>query len=119
MILPPFRCLIVCPLPLVAEDLAEIIRERLGPQGAEICLDPLAASARLAEMPAGSVVFAVIRRQAVAETGLGRAVAGQGGRLVLVGVSIDPAEAEAQGWHLLPEPFSSEMVEAMLARLGG
>lgn len=115
----PFRCLVVCPLPIVAEDLAEIIRDRLGPDAARICLDPAIAADMLAGLPAPVVVFALVRSHAMAALGLDRAVERHGARLVVVGATLDSAAAAARGWYLLPEPFSSEMVEEMLARLGG
>lgn len=113
----PFRCLVVCPLPIVAEDLAEIIRESFGPAAAETCIDPARAVERIDGWAQRPVVFAAIRTQAVAELGLDRAVAARAGRLVLVGSSLDPTEAEARGWLLLAEPFSNEMVEEVLHRL--
>lgn len=114
----PFRCLVVCPLSIVAEDLAEVIRDRIGPDAAEICLDPATARDRLAQLPGRLVVFAVIRAQAMARVGLDRAVEDRGAQLVLVGTSLGPEEAATRGWLLLPEPFSSEMVEDVLAGLG-
>lgn len=115
---PPIRCLVICPLPIVAEDLAEIIRERLGPGAAETCLDPAHAAQRLSAAPEGVVVFAALRLQQLTALDLDRQVAARGGRLVLVGGSLSGEEAGARGWLLLPEPFSSEMVEDLLVALG-
>lgn len=115
---PPFKCLVVCPLSIVAEDLAEVIRERVGPDAAEIFLDPAPALERMTQLPGRLVVFAAIRAQAMARTGFDRAVADRGAQLVLVGTSLAPEEAATRGWRLLPEPFSSEMVEDVLTDLG-
>ena len=115
---PPIRCLVVCPLPIVAEDLAEIIRERLGPGAAETCLDPALAVDRIAQSPEGVVVFAAVRLHLLAALELDRQVEARGGRLVLVGGSLSADEAKERGWLLLPEPFSNEMVEDVLVTLG-
>ena len=54
---PPIRCLVICPLPIVAEDLAEVIRDRLGPGAAETCLDPALAGGRIALAPEGVAIL--------------------------------------------------------------
>ena len=75
------------------------------------------AAARIDGLGAMPVVFAALRTQTIQTLGLDGAVSSRGGRLVIVGGSLSSEEAGARGWLLLPEPFSSEMVEALLADL--
>lgn len=73
----------------------------------------------LAEMPDVRAAFLSMRKQAILDSGLHRSVAERGGQIIVVSGSLAEEDALSEGWLLLREPFTGDMVDNLLARLPG
>lgn len=111
------RFIVVEPLPLIAADIVEAIRGAAGDCEVEVFYKPTDATRAMAEMPDVTAAFLSMRKQAILDSGLDRSVADRGGRIVVVSGSLPEEDALAEGWLLLREPFTGDMVDTLLARL--
>lgn len=113
------HCLIVGPEPLVAEDIAEAVRLRgaeahatVLPRAEEVDPGALATDPPLA-------IFAFMRSaEATGEGPLAALARAFGAALVLIGGTRSFEESRLHGWLHLAEPFSGEMIEEILDRIG-
>ncbi|WP_338085938.1 hypothetical protein [Haematobacter missouriensis] len=66
-----------------------------------------------------TAAFLSMRKQAILDSGLHRSVKDRGGQVIIVSGSLAEEEALSEGWLLLREPFTGDMVDNLLARLSG
>ncbi|WP_290688720.1 MULTISPECIES: hypothetical protein [unclassified Haematobacter] len=113
------RFIVVEPLPIIATDIVEAIRGSAGDCDVQVFPRADIAHDALAEMPDVRAAFLSMRKQAILDSGLHRSVAERGGQIIVVSGSLAEEDALSEGWLLLREPFTGDMVDNLLARLPG
>ena len=113
------RFIVVEPLPLIATDIVEAIRGSAGECDVQVFSRPDIAHQAMAEMPDVTAAFLSMRKQAILDSGLHRSVEERGGKVIVVSGSLAEEDAVSEGWFLLREPFTGDMVDHLLARLPG
>ena len=113
------RFIVVEPLPLIATDIVEAIRGSAGECDVQVFPLPDIAHHAMAEMSDVTAAFLSMRKQAILDSCLHRSVKDRGGQVIIVSGSLAEEEALSEGWLLLREPFTGDMVDNLLARLSG
>lgn len=109
------RFLVVDPMPLVAEDLAELLRE--AHPGADVVLASTAsqAVAWLADLPGLTAAFVNLCAEDLAKADLPARIEALGGAVVSLW---GDRPIGAGRWFVLDLPFSAESLRSVLGRLG-